>query len=193
MPHIMHAIIDGVTEAHTAGMTHNDLHAFNIVLDFTKDNKPRVGIIDWGLLLRAPKKRASLNFIAEAEKHEEQVVAARGAAERQRQKRPWLAPELYDPLLADAYTMASDVYALGYILQALHEFWRKVQSLYMEGSVHDQETMDAILFRAQNWMCLESREERKSLLQVRDYFRSLNTEPSRVQRPLVELSVSFCD
>ena len=31
---------------------HNDLHAWNVVLDIMKEGIPRVGIIDWGLALR---------------------------------------------------------------------------------------------------------------------------------------------
>ena len=56
MPHIMHALVDGMVAAHMAGIIHLDLHLFNIVMDFTKDQKARAGIIDWGLLLQVPKK-----------------------------------------------------------------------------------------------------------------------------------------
>lgn len=191
MPHIMHALVDGLAAAHTAGIIHTDLHPFNIVLDFTRDLKTRVGIIDWGLLLRAPKKRASLNFVFDADKNPEKVAEANVYADRERPKRGWLAPELYDPFLVDAYTPASDVYALGYLLEVLHEFWKKAQELWMDNSVHDKATMEAIQYRVRNWMYLQDRFERKSILQVAEFFRSLNTEPARAQRPLVELTVSF--
>ena len=52
MPHIMHALVDGLKAAHMAGIIHTDLHPFNIVLDFIQMQKPRIGIIDWGLMLR---------------------------------------------------------------------------------------------------------------------------------------------
>ena len=39
MPHIMHALVDGMATAHMAGIVHTDVHPFNIVLDFTKDLK----------------------------------------------------------------------------------------------------------------------------------------------------------
>ena len=57
MPHIMHALVDGMATAHMAGIIHTDVHPFNIVLDFTKDLKVQIGIIDWILLLRLPNKR----------------------------------------------------------------------------------------------------------------------------------------
>ena len=39
MPHIMHALVDGMATAHMAGIVHTDVHPFNIVLDLTKDLK----------------------------------------------------------------------------------------------------------------------------------------------------------
>ena len=57
MPHIMHALVDGMAAAHMEGIVHTDIHPFNIVLDFIKDLKVQIGIIDWGLLLRVPNKQ----------------------------------------------------------------------------------------------------------------------------------------
>ena len=51
MPHIMHAIVNGMKDAHVVGFVHCDLHTRNICLDFTRDNLCKVGIIDWGLML----------------------------------------------------------------------------------------------------------------------------------------------
>ena len=65
-----------------------------------------------------------LNYVFEADKNPAKVAEAKIYAERERHKRPWLAPELYDPFLADAYTQASDVFALGYLFECLYEFWQ---------------------------------------------------------------------
>lgn len=46
---IIHALVDGLNTARDCS-SHCNLHACNMVLDFTKDNIPRVGIIDWCLL-----------------------------------------------------------------------------------------------------------------------------------------------
>ena len=191
MPHIMHALVDGMAAAHMAGILHTDLHPFNVVLDFTKDLKARVGIIDWGLLLRAPSKQISLNFVYEADKNPAKVAEAQAYTDRERNKQPWLAPELYDPLLTDAYTQASDVYALGYLLETLYDYWKKVQELWMGGITHDSATMEQIHYKVKCWMSLPDPLERKPLLQVAEFFRSLKTEPARAQRPFVELSISF--
>lgn len=51
LPHIIHALVEGMKDAHNVGFVHCDLHAKNVVLDFTRDNACRVGIIDWGLML----------------------------------------------------------------------------------------------------------------------------------------------
>ena len=190
MPQIMHALADGPKAANMARIIHMDFHPFNIVLDFTQVQQPRTGIIDWGLLLRKPKKRLSLNFVFEADKHPEQVAEAQSKADREHLKRGWLAPKLYDPILADAYTEASDVYALGYLLQVLYDFWWRIaQQLWMGGTAYGGATiMDAILHKVNSWMMLRNREEQKSLVQIVDF---LSTKPARAQRPLVELSVSF--
>ena len=39
IPHIMHALVDGMATAHMAGIVHTNVHPFNIVIDFTKDLK----------------------------------------------------------------------------------------------------------------------------------------------------------
>ena len=46
MPHIMHALVDGMATDHMVGIVHTSVHPFNIVLDFTKDLKVQIGIID---------------------------------------------------------------------------------------------------------------------------------------------------
>lgn len=191
MPHIMHALVDGMAAAHMAGIVHFDLHPFNVVLDFTKDVKARIGIIDWGLMLRSPNKPPAINFVFEADKNPAKVVEAQAYADRELHKRPWLAPELYNPFEANAYTQASDVYALGYMLEALFDFWKKGQEIWMGGITHDRATMEQILYKVCSWMSLPSPLERKTIFQVAEFFRSLKTEPTRAQRPLVELSVSF--
>ena len=60
MPHIMHALVDGMVAAHMAEIVHTNIHTFNLVLDFMKDLKVQIGIIDWGLLLKVPNKKSSL-------------------------------------------------------------------------------------------------------------------------------------
>lgn len=74
MPHIMHAIIVGMNAAHMPKILHTDLHPFNVMLDFTRDMHVRVGIIDWGLLLRVGKKCHSMMFIFDAKNHAEAVA-----------------------------------------------------------------------------------------------------------------------
>ena len=56
MLHIMHALVDGMAIDHMARIVHTNVNPFNIVLDFTKDMKVQIGIIDWGLLLEVPSK-----------------------------------------------------------------------------------------------------------------------------------------
>ena len=61
----------------------------------------------------------------------------------------------------------------------------------MGGIMQDTAIMDQIQYKVKNWMTLQNAEERKSMLQVVESFRSLKTECARKQHPLVELWVSF--
>ena len=142
-------------------------------------------------MLRMPKKQPSLNFVQEPKKNPDKVAEGQALANREQHKRPWMAPELYNVFLADAYTQASDVYAIGYLFEALHDFWKKGQELWMDGITHNAAMMDQIINKVKNLMLLPDAAERKSMVQIAEFFRSLKTEPARAQRPLPELSVSF--
>ena len=129
-----------------------------------------------------PSKQQLFNSVFEVEKNPTRAVEAKTYANREQHKWPWLAHELYDHLLVDAYSEASDVYAIGYLFKALYEFWKKGQELWMGSITKDTAIMDKIPYKVRFWMILRDCEERKSMLQVVDFF---------AQRPLVELFVSF--
>ena len=128
MPHIVHALVDGMATAHMARIVHTDVHPFNIVLDFTKDLKVQIGIIDQGLLLKVPSKCQSLNFVVDANKNPTRAAEAKAYADKEQHKQLWLAPEGWDHLLADAYSQASDVYALDYLFELFMNFGKKAKS-----------------------------------------------------------------
>ena len=52
---IIYALVEIMDVSHGAGVVHYDLHAHNIVLDFTQDHCPRMGIVDCGLMLKAKR------------------------------------------------------------------------------------------------------------------------------------------
>ena len=47
-PSLIHALVKALRFSHEEGIIHNDLHPWNIILDFTTDLTPRIKIIDWG-------------------------------------------------------------------------------------------------------------------------------------------------
>ena len=59
----------------------------------------------------------------------------------------------------------------------------------MGGITEHTTIMDKIQYKVRSWMTLRDCEERKSMLQVVEFFRYLKTELARAQRPLVEI---FC-
>ena len=190
---IMHAVIDGMAAAHSAGVLHTDLHAFNIVLDFTRDMHVRVGIIDWGLLLRAGKTRASMFYVFEPENHKEVVVERRVQGQKELRDKPWLAPELCDPLQNSAYSKESDVYALGWLLEVLIDFWKGVSKSFFHGNIMlpDQNKLEVLSHKITYSMLCNNKAERKSLHEINDYMRSMNYEAGRAQRPLIEMMPAF--
>ena len=76
------------------------------MLDFTPNNQPRIGVIDWGLALR-------LNY----EKHASLTPNMKDV-----QLRPWLAPELLSATNLDVYSKAVDVYALSWMILQICTF-----------------------------------------------------------------------
>lgn len=182
---------------HAVGIVHCDLHARNIVLDFTKKNVPRVGIIvDWGLMLITRQTRASEEYFYDAQYADPQVVEER----RQRGKdilrhRSWWDPELCDPLCANAYTKESDVYAIGWLFSQIIAFWKSAVRIYL--NIRDWEHVDyhrlmLIEDQINRRMVVENITERVTCIELDDFLKTkYNTIPARAQHPLVELGPTY--
>ena len=57
VPSIVYPLIDAMAVARMARLVHCNLHAHNVILDFIQDHCLRVGIIDWGLMLKGGEIR----------------------------------------------------------------------------------------------------------------------------------------
>ena len=79
-PSVIHALVQALAFAHKQGVLHNDMHPWNVMLDYTLDGIARVGIIDWGLALCVGFEFRPTNITTAAEHN----------------ARPWRAPELLD-------------------------------------------------------------------------------------------------
>lgn len=196
MPHIMHAIVNGMKDAHVVGFVHCDLHTRNICLDFTRDNLCKVGIIDWGLMLLEGQYRPSELYTAKELEDPEPIkdIRRKEGAALQR-KRPWMAPELFDPYMLRAFTKASDVYALGYLFLMMVEFWKYGQREFLNSEWTEHPDWRRIyLFEDQitRRMLVDNILERVSLVELDLWMtEKITTEPGRAQRPLVEMSPHF--
>ncbi|MCO5552204.1 hypothetical protein L7F22_005716 [Adiantum nelumboides] len=105
-PSLIHAMVQTMAFAHCKGVLHCDLHPGNVVLDFTQDHQPRIGIIDWGLALRVG--------------YEKRVSQA--PHRKDHDFRPWLAPELLGADDEDVYKKGVDVYALSWMILQICTF-----------------------------------------------------------------------
>lgn len=196
MPNIMHALIDGLKAAHSEGIVHCDLHASNIVLDFTKSHIARVDIIDWGLMLIDGMVRPSLEYMLGADEESKVVLDERRRhGETERRKRPWMAPEIYDPLCQNAYTKASYVYALGWLFSLMIEFWKVFQSHFFHTIPSDHPDYKRIWLieeKVNRRMLNDDRDTRISMLELDIFMKEeCQTLPARAQRPLIELGPAF--
>ena len=64
----------------------------------------------------------------EADKNPKKVAEANSKVDKEQLKQGWLAPKLYDPILADAYTEASDAHQ-----SCMIHFWQMLiqrQAMY---------------------------------------------------------------
>ena len=106
-------------------------------------------------MLRTPSKWPANNFVRNASANPMAVVDTENAAKTESVKRPWLAPEMYNPYCADAYTKASDIYALGFVFQMAIDFWVGARKCWMEdeGIYHpDEEKMTWLSSKVSTWM-----------------------------------------
>ena len=79
-PSLIQALVQSLGYDHSKAVLHNDLHPWNIMLDFTARGIPRIGILVWGLAMRAGVEHRPTN-ITNALEHRIQ---------------PWRADELLD-------------------------------------------------------------------------------------------------
>ncbi|KAI5054163.1 hypothetical protein GOP47_0030942 [Adiantum capillus-veneris] len=195
MPTIYHALMDGVATAHSTGIVQSDLYPFNIMLKFARTNKPRVGIIHGDMMLRTLAKRETINYLYPSAQSNSTVLDAQRARNVEMAKRPWIAPKLYDPRCTDAYTKASNIYALGYLFDMLANFWSAARKVYFPKEVFhhlDEDVMRATRIKVDCWMKLKEWEQRRNASYVLLFFKeNLKTDPNLVQHPLVELAPSF--
>ncbi len=174
-PSIIHALVQTFMFAHSQGVLHNDLHAWNVVLDITKDGIPRVGIIDWGLALR-------MNF---------EKKASNVTVKKEHDARPWRAPELCDPDHACPWSCSTDTYALAWLIQLLCKSCEEFASYFkFEWGGRTEVEVKTI----QSWMpdyLQKKPAERKSLAELNEMLTKFDLRPEQCLRPMSEMMPAF--
>ena len=105
-PSFIHAFVQSLAYTHKEDIIHNDLHPWNVMVDFTAASVPRVGIIDWGLALRAGVEQRATNIHNQL----------------QHKLRPWRAYELLQVKHLCPWTYETDVYAAAWAIDAICKF-----------------------------------------------------------------------
>ncbi|MCO5566894.1 hypothetical protein L7F22_020577 [Adiantum nelumboides] len=108
------ALVKALQFADDEGVAHNDLHPWNIIVDFTKDLTPCIGIIDWGLALRVGLELQKTN---NTDKNWQKL-------------HPWQADELLDGKDPCPWSKATDVYAIGWVIWSFCKFYSEFSNYY---------------------------------------------------------------
>ena len=175
-PNLIHAMVQAMAFAHEMGVVHCDLHPLNIMLDFTRDCLPRIGIIDWGLALRLGfEKRKSSSFL-----------------EKTHVLRPWLAPELLDKENDEVYTKAVDTYALSWVIVQICTFCAEFSSEHKTGweSTLVASQCDHIKHIVKTGYMVKYG-NRKTLEELNIELDRMQLDPSKCLRPLNEMMPAF--
>ena len=105
-PFVIHALVQALVHAHGEGILHNDLHPWNIMLDFTTIGVPYIGLIDWGLAMRTGIEHRPTNITNPVE----------------HKIHPWRSVELLDAKYPSPWSYALYVYALSWVIYCIYKF-----------------------------------------------------------------------
>lgn len=176
-PSLIHAFVQALAYAHGEGIIHNDLHPWNIMIDFTATGVPRVGIIDWGLALRAGVEQRPTNITNQLE----------------HRIRPWRADELLALRHPCPWSYATDVYAAAWVIDAICKFcfefsqWKNTNWATTRISV-DIQTIANIIEQS---FLKKDPKERGTLAELDEALRRMELQPLRCLRPLTEMNPIF--
>lgn len=164
-PSLIHAFVQALAHAHEEYILHNDLHPWNVMLDYTAGGVPRIGIIDWGLAMRAGVEQKATNITNQVE----------------HRIRPWRADELCDAKNPCPWTFATDVYAAAWIIDAICRFcfefsqWAGTEWANTRTSV-DVQTIQRII---QDSFLKKKPEQRGTMAELDTALRRMELQPSR--------------
>ncbi len=103
---IAEQVLDGLAEAHKAGVVHRDLKPANVILEATRSTEPRVKLVDFGLARRSRAGESGPLLAADVAAAEEKSSLLAGTPH-------YMAPE---QALGRAVDGRADVYSLGVML-----------------------------------------------------------------------------
>lgn len=176
IPSVMHAMIQALLYAHNEGVLHCDLHPWNIMTDFTKDGKVRVGIIDWGLALRDGLETRKTNI----------------TNKKDHRMRPWRADELLNNESPCPYSKSTDLYAICWCIDYLSLFSKEFSEHYnveLPKAVASKITCIRTIL-AQGYL-KKVPEQRRSIQELDLELSGLELHPEESLRPMLEMMPRF--
>ncbi|MCO5546586.1 hypothetical protein L7F22_000015 [Adiantum nelumboides] len=174
LPSIIASLVQTMNFAHAQNVVHCDLHPFNIMLDFAKDCKPRIGVIDWGMAMRLGiERRTSLSCGTKSHK-----------------LRPWLAPELLTKSRNQrVYTKEVDIYALSWVIVEMITFCRELAMEHKTSWPKSESArQDHFIEKIVKDGYLLKKKNKKSLEELHAALNSMQLDSSKCLRPIVEMS-----
>lgn len=176
-PALIHAFVQALVHAHGKGVLDNDLHPWNIMIDFIAAGVPRIGIIDWGLAMRAGIEQRVTNITNQL----------------QHKIRPWRADELLAIKHPCPWTYATDVFAAAWVIDAICKFcfeyseWASTDWATTRTSV-DIQTIAGIIEKS---FLKKKPEERDTMADLDEALQQMELQPLQCLRPLSEMNPIF--
>ncbi|KAJ7548332.1 hypothetical protein O6H91_07G007400 [Diphasiastrum complanatum] len=161
--------------AHNEFLLHCDLHAANVMIDFTNQMHPRIGVIDWGMVVRV-QYESKKSWVANSTTHA---------------LRPWLAPELLNR--NHVYTRATDTWSVAWLITELITFCEEFCKLHYLDWNQSLATANAehIKYIVAKEYYIADEHARRNFQDLDNNLRRFNLHPDQYLRPMAEMMPAF--
>ncbi|KAJ7562469.1 hypothetical protein O6H91_03G070200 [Diphasiastrum complanatum] len=172
---ISHAFVQTMAFAHNKFLLHCDLHVVNVMIDFTNQMHPRIGVIDWRMAVRV-QYESKKSWVANPTTHA---------------LRPWLAPELLN--CNHVYTRATDTWSVAWLITEFITFCEEFCKLhYPDWNKSLAATnVEHIKYIIAKEYYIVDEHARRNLQDLDKNLKKFNLHPDQYLRPMAKMMPTF--